>query len=44
MILYKYENYLFDFKGFVFLISETNNMLDRSTLLNIKNEISIERK
>ena len=44
MILYKYENYLFDFKGFVFLIPETNNMLDRLTLLNIKNEISIERK
>lgn len=44
MILYKYENYLSDFKGFVFLISETNNMLDRSTLLNIKNEISIELK
>ena len=44
MILYKYENYLFDFKGFVFLISETNNRLDRLTLLNIKNEISIELK
>lgn len=44
MILYKYENYLFDFKRFVFLMSEANNTLGRLTLLNIKNEISIERK